>query len=427
MALLAVGAGALIDARRLLLSRSIEVQRSLPASVGLSQEFSRTLTLRSGAARNLDVEVREAFPASFAVGARTLSGARGAAPADRDPTGGPDSATVSADGTLVLERVYRAERRGLETLGEVRVRVGGPLGLLQRESRFPARQEVRVRPALLGLRRTLKLAESERWRDLGVHRQRRGGGQVEFESLREYVHGDDRRHVDWKASARRGRPTVRQFEVEHGQELWLLIDCGRRMDARSSAAGPLGWSKLDHALDAALELAGVALAGGDRVGALAFDDGVRVFVPSHRGRAHFARLERGLFALAARERESDLGRALREIAVRSPRRALVLVVSEVADPLSSAEQCAALATASRRHRVIFAALDDPDLGDDAVTTRPGLSDLDRASLRAAGFAARAERDTALSRLRASGARVLRALPAESAGRMLGAWLDERRR
>ncbi len=427
LVLLALLGAALVDFQRLIAARSISVQRTTPTRIGLSQEFARTLTLSAPKSRFLDVEVREQFPASFTVSSRTTQGVSQSAPAALDPTGGPDSATIAADGSARLERSYRPARRGVEALGEVRLRVSGPLGLLQREKRFAARQEIRVRPALASLRRTLKLAESERWRDLGVHRLHRMGGQVEFESLRDYAHGDDRRHVDWKASARRGRPTVRQFDVERGQELWILIDCGRRMDARTSAAGLKGWSKLDHGLDAALELAGVALDRGDRVGALAFDDSLRAFVPSRRGRAQFARLEEALFGLSARERESDLARALREVAVRSPRRALVLIVSEVADPLSSAEQCAALASASRRHRVIFAALDDPDLDDDASFSAASFSALDRAALRAAAFAARAERDAALAVLRTSGARVLRALPAESAGLMLGAWLDERRR
>jgi len=427
IALGGVLAAAAFDALRLLRAGTIEVQRSLPAQVGLSESLRRAIHLSAPRAAHLDVEVRESFPASFVVLTRTVNRAHDAPPAAADPSGGPDRGRLDAAGALVLLRHYRAERRGLISLGEVRVRLRGPLGLMERERRFPARQELRVQPALAGLARTLRLAESERWLDLGVHRLRRRGGQMEFESLRDYVPGDERRHVDWKASARRGRPTVRQHDVERGQELWLLIDCGRRMDARAAGGGKAGWSKLDHALDAALELAGVALARGERVGALAFDDVLRAFVPSRRGRAQFLRLKQALFDLNASTRESDLARALREVAVRSPRRALVLVVSDAADPLSSAEQCAALRSASRRHRVVFAALDDPDL---AEGSEPGIASrhgADRAALRGACFAASAERDEALGSLRASGARVLRAVPAESAGSLLAAWLDERRR
>jgi uncharacterized protein (DUF58 family) len=371
--------------------------------------------------------VREARPASFVVLSRSVAGVHDCPPAAGDPSGGPDCGRLDAAGALVLLRHYRCERRGVLSLGEVRVRVRGSLGLFERERRFPARQELRVQPALAGLARTLRLAESERWRDLGVHRLRRGGGQVEFESLRDFVPGDERRHVDWKATARRGRPMVRQHDVERGQELWLLIDCGRRMDARIQSGAQAGWSKLDHALDAALELAAVALARGDRVGALGFDDTLRAFVPARRGRAQFLRLKGALFDLTARSRESDLARALREVAVRSPRRALVLIVSDVADPLSSAEQTAALRSASRRHRVVFAALDDPDLSELLAGELGESTGPERAALRAAAFAAAEERDGALNDLRASGARILRALPAQSAGSLLAAWLDERRR
>lgn len=423
--LLAVFSAALFDVLRLGRAGPIAVQRTLPAHVGLGESLRRAILLSAPGAAHLDVEVREAFPSSFVVLTRSTAAARDSAPAPQDPGGGPDGGRLDSAGALVLLRHYRAERRGVMSLGEVRVRLRGPLGLVERESRFPARQELRVQPALAGLARTLRLVGSERWRDLGLHRFRRAGGQMEFESLRDYVPGDERRHVDWKATARRGRPTVRQHDVERGQELWLLIDCGRRMDAREALGGSAGWSKLDHALDAALELGAVALSRGERVGALAFDDGLRAFVPSQRGRSQFLRLKEALFDLKASSRESDLARALREVAVRSPRRALVLVVSEVADPLSIAGQCAALSSASRRHRVVFAALDDPDLAQ-AIEDEVGpVQGVDRAALRAAAFAAAAERDVALNALRASGARILRALPAQSAGSLLTAWLDER--
>ena len=117
---------------------------------------------------------------------------------------------------------------------------------------------------------------------------------TEFESLRDHVIGDDVRLVDWKAFAKRGRPIVRQFQEERGQELILLVDCGRRMAATPAEELPrargarvgvsAGATKLDHALDAALEMAAVALQEGDRVGMMAFDREPRVWVAPARGR-----------------------------------------------------------------------------------------------------------------------------------------------
>ena len=231
-----------------------------------------------------------------------------------------------------LERRYVSSLRGEHALGSVRLRIEGPLGLLWRQARVVGSQGIAVHPALENLSATLRLAASERWRDLGVRLMRRRGGLTEFESLREYVPGDDVRTVDWKAFAKRGHPNVRQYQVERGQELLILIDTGRRMGATTTDGEARGWTKLDHALDAALQLAAVALMKGDRVGMLAFDSGVRAYVPPRRGQRQMEHLREGVFDLLPSARDSDLGRALRAAAVRLRRRALVLVVSDVGGP-----------------------------------------------------------------------------------------------
>src|SRR5262249_57233266 len=102
---------------------------------------------------------------------------------------------------------------------------------------------------------------------------------TEFESLREYAFGDDVRQLDWKATARRARLIVRNQEAERNQTVLLLLDCGRLMNATED-----GVSKLDHAVNAALLLAHVALARGDRVGLCTFSSGVHAWLaPGARG------------------------------------------------------------------------------------------------------------------------------------------------
>ena len=223
---------------------------------------------------------------------------------------------------------------------------------------------------------------------------------------------------------------MRQFQVERGQELVLAIDCGRRMQATAAdptgerRGGP-GWTKLDHALDAALELAAVALQEGDRVGLVAYDAHVRAFLPPVRGPLAFGRLVDAVAALHPTPRESDLDRALTELAIRHRRAATLVVLSDVADPLSIGPQRAALARAARAHRVVFAALDDSDLRAVAAgALEPGP---EGSPLRAAAVGELDDRRRALRQLAASGARVLSPLPAEAAGPLLTAWLDERRR
>lgn len=399
----------------------LALRRSAPERVKLSVDFERALAL-SGSRPGLALELFEDYPATF----EALSDAADVAESALAP-GSPERGSFDAAGRATLVRRYRASLRGRCALGDVRVRVRGPLGLVERQRRFAGEFELAVEPALLGLSNTLRLAASERWQDLGVRTLRRRGGLSEFESLREYVPGDELRRIDWKAFARRGKPMVRSYQVERGQELILLLDCGRRMRAPGGEGVHAAWTKLDWALDAALVLAAVALQQGDRVGVAAFERTLTAYVPPGKGARTLARLSEVLFPLQPSERDGELARALRELAVRHRRRATVLVLSDVADPLSLEAQRAALAAGSRHHRLVFAALDDPALrraaegapaGD--TVSEPG------AVLRAAALELVSERARSLCTLAGSGARILDALPAEAAAPLLAAWLDERR-
>ena len=377
------------------------VRRTLPARVKLGLEFERVLEL-DGLRPGCALAVYEAYPSTF----EALEGA-------------PELAHADAGGRARLARRYRAGLRGRFVLGDVRLRVRGPLGLVERQARLAGEQAVAVEPALLRLAETLRLAASERWRDLGVRTLRRRGGQSEFEALREYVPGDEPRRMDWKASARRVRTMVRSYQVERGQELILLLDRGRRMRAPGGTGTHAAWTKLDWALDCALEIAAVALRQGDRVGCAVFERGLEVYVAPDKGARAGARLNEVLFPLQPAEHEADLARALRELAVRHRRRATVLILSDVADPLSLADQRSALASGARHHRLVFAALDDPELARAAA-------DPSDAALQAAAGECVAERERSLRALSSSGARVLSALPAEAASPLLAALLDERR-
>ena len=415
----------------------LDVRRSVPDRAGLSQPFTRTVRIDASALRGAGgrrLELHEEFAALLRVRERTVldpsrkdavpvpDGALGRAlPRKGDPSAGPDQVVLPRNGPIDLARVYSCHVRGVFGVGDMRVRLTGPLGLLMRQRRLFGEQIVHIEPALTGLKRTLELAASERWQDLGVRFLRRKGGVTEFESMREYVHGDDTRSLDWKAFAKRGRPIVREYQEERGQELILLVDCGRRMAATTAEGDVRGWTKLDHALDAALQLAAVALGRGDRVGMATFDTDLHEFVQPVRGRGQFARLRQSVYARQPSGVESSLKRALQTLGARHRRRAMVVILSDVADPLSTPAQRRALAGASRRHKLVFCALDDPGVrqaaqGDREVT----------ASERAAACFQVEERQLGLAELRGSHARVLDALPAEAALPLLAAWLEARR-
>ena len=237
--------------------------------------------------------------------------------------------------------------------------------------------------------------------------------------MRDYVPGDEVRFVDWKAFARRGRPMVREYQEERGQELILALDVGRRMGATAETATGSTWTKLDFAIDAALQLAAVALMRGDRVGIAAFDARLLAFVATSRGPLQLERLREACFHRLPSGLDSDLGGALRELGVRHPRRALLVVISDVADPLSVPRQRQALGSAARHHQVVFAGLDDLEVREATHTSGD-------AALRAAAFGLVEERERSLAQLRKSGARVLDTVPQEAAAPLLAAWLDARR-
>ncbi|MFT7487365.1 MAG: hypothetical protein ACI9F9_003226, partial [Candidatus Paceibacteria bacterium] len=290
--------------------KSLKLARRVPERAGLFVEFERVVQVTVGPrGRGLRFELREEFGASLEPVHRTLPENRRAPLQAQDVTGGPDQILLE-EGVNLLHRGYLARVRGTQQLCALRWRLRGPLGLVQRQGELSAQQSIRIEPPLAGLDTILKLAASNRWQDLGVRRLNQRGGLTEFESLREYVVGDDPRLVDWKAFARRGFPVVRDYQEERGQELIILVDGGRRMGASAQDAGRRAWTKMDHALDTGLELAAVALQAGDRVGFAVFDRRLRVFTSAHKGARQLGRIKSAIFAELPSSMESDLARAL---------------------------------------------------------------------------------------------------------------------
>jgi uncharacterized protein (DUF58 family) len=295
--------------------------------------------------------------------------------------------------------------RGDLRLGDVHLRLLGPLGLCMRQVRVAAAHGVKVYPDLTALtREALALAMAS---DAPAERTlRRSAEGREFESLREYRTGDDFRTVDWKASARRGRTMVRVYQPERNQPVLLLLDCGRHMAGRVD-----GRRKLDHAVDAALRLAKVSLEAGDLVGVLAFASDVRAYLPPRKGREHLRLLTEALYRAEAALEESDYGRAYDFAFARSSRRSLVVLFTDLVDPDASGTLLARTLALRPRHLPVVASLLDEDL-------RAAATEVPESVQEAYGrqAAARIEEDyqrTALT-LRDAGALVVRA-PARGFG------------
>ena len=222
-------------------------------------------------------------------------------------------------------------RRGAHAIGDTVVRYGSPLGLWKRQLRFPGHQAVRVYPDVHSVRTWELLARQDRQHSL-TRTTRKLGGESEFEQLRDYSRDDDFRSIDWKATARRGKLTARQYQLESNQNLMFLLDGGRLMTAETA-----GLSLFDHALNSTLMLAHIAARGGDRVGLISYADEVLAFVPPSAGRKAVQTLIAAGYALHPAMVESEPEKAFHVLNLRVRKRTLVVLFTQVIDERSAEE------------------------------------------------------------------------------------------
>jgi uncharacterized protein (DUF58 family) len=323
----------------------------------------------------------------------------------------PDLAldTQEADGALAATLTPR--RRGRHTLPAVALRARGPLGLGAWQHRAGGEQDVTVFPDLPSARRLALAVREGRFRDPGVRTRGPIGLGTEFERVRDYLPDDDIRQVNWRATARAGRPMSNQHRVEQDQEILVVLDVGRLM------AAPLGSdrTRLDEALDAATALALVADELGDRCGAIAFDDEIRRRV--RPGRASGTDVVRATFDLEPSERDADYELAFRTVG--GGKRALVVVLTDLLDEAAARALADAVPVLTRRHAVLVASARDPDV--------EALASGDDALLAAAARDLLAARERAAAAVRGPGAQVVEAAPGTLNAACVSAYLRAKSR
>src|SRR5215472_431692 len=328
------------DARRLPRSNRFLVSRQVPQPLSLGADQAVLIGISCPEAAGLCCELADHAPAAFNARPRSVE------------------MTFDADGQLVAEYWLRPPRRGAYVLPALDVRVWRPSGWWLRQFRLRLPAEVAVYPDVLAIRRwQLTLRRGVRALP-GQRRARPPGAATAPAGLRDYLPGDDVRHVNWKATARRDRPVTTELEAERGQQLVVALDCGRLMTA---PAGEL--TKLDHAVNAALLLAWVAQTQGDRVGLLTFDDAVRTFLTPRRGVRQVQRINEVLYRVEARYAEPEFGDAFSFLAAQVRGRSLIAVLTDVLDPIASADLVAHGLRLGARHRLLIVALTDPQLAE----------------------------------------------------------------
>jgi uncharacterized protein (DUF58 family) len=333
---------------------------------------------------------------------------------------------------------YRAEptERGDWETGSLYIRYRSPLGLADRWARAPLTQTVRVYPALrTGEEQQIFLARS-RQIDLQLRQVRQRGLGRDFESLREYREGDDLRDLCWTATARRGSPITRQYQTERSQPVWIVLDCGRLMRSRVAAGSPGSsmlpvttpgariHSKLDHACTTAVALAQLALYSGDRVGLLAYGQGLQQRLLPGRGAAHLRQFIESLAQVHAESGEADHLRATATLNRLQPRRALILWVTDLAETAMRPEVIDGAVQLLRRHVLLFVAMAQPEVESIAQARPKNVEQMFRA---AAAQEMAGRRELLLARLHEHGALTLDLNPEALTSSVLNQYLTIKER
>ena len=326
---------------------------------------------------------------------------------------------TTRDAVMQADFALRPERRGTIRIVAAHLRWRGPLGLLWNEHVAHAVRDVRVSPDFTSARRQALRVLGRRDYRAGLKVERYIGDGSEFESLREFVPGMDRRAVDWKASARHRVLLAREYQAERNHDVMLCVDSGRLMGE------PLeGIPRLDHAIRAALSLAQVSLATGDRVGTFTFAERPGTVSLPRAGIQSMQPIQQRMVEVDYSSSEPNTTWALTELSRRLRRRTLIVLFTDFVDSISAALMMPAVHRLSRRHVVLFVTLRDPLLNQLAAAKPASDEDLHRAALASDLIQ---ERELVLESLRVDGAQIIATHANELGPALIDHYLHVKRR
>lgn len=329
---------ALVDWRTSRWPEEVRIERGVERFyIGAETEVRVSVT--NDAARAVTVRIKDEYPPEM-----RLDGLREA------------QMHVEAQSTAALSYRLTPSKRGRYGFGFVAVRYLSRFGLVWCEMRAGESEAVKVYPNMRRARAAELQALGGRSL-IAAHRRMpiRGEGR-DFESLRDYVPGDELRHIAWAATAKRARLTTRQYQIERDQTIIIALDAGRLMTTRIE-----GETKFDAGIHAALALMSAAERAGDHTGMAVFGREVKTYIGPNRGREHIETVLEALHAIEPEMIEPSYTRAFEFIAANCRRRALVVLLTDLVDEDGSRELLAALKLLRPRHLPVVACIGDRDL------------------------------------------------------------------
>lgn len=393
--LLVIGAAA--DLLTLPGKRSLSAERTALRIASLGMPHRVELVLSNLTNRPLVLEVRDDVPHDF------------------EATPAHFSIRLAGRSRATMHYHCTARRRGRFLLHHVYTRVRSRFGLWYRFLNYPCETELLVYPDMKQLSEYAVLARTNRLSLMGVRRTRKVGTDNEFERLRDYTRDDNYKHLDWRATARRNRLTVKDFQTSHSQRLIFLVDCGRMMTNEAA-----GLTLLDHALNAMLMLSYVALRQGDAVGLICFSDRIQRYVPPRGSMSQMNRLLHASFDRFPHLVESRYDDAFLYLAAHCQKRALVILITNLIDEVNSNQVERYLGTLVGRHLPLAVLLRDHRLFEAAEAPQRSERDLFRAAAAAEILLWRQQVITDLQR---GGVLAVDAFPEEMTAPLVNRYLD----
>ncbi len=363
---------------------SIKIHRKTPARFLCGRASAIHLSIENHSALPILLQLRDEIPDSFILDNVF------------------ELVRVEAHQTIQVSYTIHPTRRGLQSFGKCVARVSSPGAWIWKELSWDIEETVKVYPDFQLIPEE-RLTAKMLLKDWHVKRPRKKRGEGhEFESLRPYVTGDDTRHVDWKASARRQKLIVRQLQVERGQQIAIMLDCGRLMSETISGA-----TRLDHSMNAALMLGQVASKRGDNMSMVCFSNQIQAYMPSTKGRGVMHRMMETLYHVEASPVESDYWQVTAEAMHLLKRRSLIVFFTDVLDLAGSTGLANNLARAASRHLVLCVVLSEPGI---LKSARQMPNNQHQIYEKAAASQLLIKRHLALEKMRSKGILVLETTP-----------------
>lgn len=395
LAVVLLGA-AVVDALLAPAPARVEVERELPGVLPLEGEGEVAWRVRNPTGRRVTAWIADELSPSLNAASRRAR------------------IRLPANGRVTARTAIRPSRRGRFTPTELTLRVEGPLGLAARQRRRQLPGLLRVYPPFKSRQEAELRIDRARILEVGLRSARGQGGGTEFDALREYSVDDESRRIDWAATARTTKTIVRTYRAERNQTVLTLLDTGRTMAAQVDAV-----PRLDHAMDAVMMVTAVATRLGDRAGLVAFDESVRAIVGPGHARGQLGRVTEAMYTLEPRLVESDYRTAFAQTLARFRRRALLVLLTELAEAPVEETLLPALPLVARDHLVVVAGIRDPQVDEWAAAVPDNAGEAYR---KAAAVEALDSRRRTVARLRGLGATVIDAPPGRIAPLLADAYL-----